>query len=97
MCAQVATAAHMTHIASRDLHNHTGDVLRRVADGERITVTRHGRPVAEIAPLSPPGRPVFFTRAELAAELGPHQADSRLRDELAVLAGDTTDDLGPVR
>ena len=40
---------------------------------------------------------VFFTRAELAAELGPHQADSRLRDELAVLAGDTTDDLRPVR
>jgi prevent-host-death family protein len=44
----------MTHIASRDLRNHTGDVLRRVADGERITVTQHGRPVAEIAPLSPP-------------------------------------------
>jgi prevent-host-death family protein len=86
----------MTNIASRDLRNHTGDVLRRVADGEHITVTQHGRPVAEIAPVSPT-RPIFFTRAELAETLESHQADPALREELRTLAGDTTDDLGPIR
>jgi len=35
----------------RDLRNHGGDVLDRVAAGERIVVTRDGRPVAELIPL----------------------------------------------
>jgi prevent-host-death family protein len=86
----------MTTLASRDLRNYTGDVLRRVTDGEHITVAHHGRPVAEISPVSPT-RPVFFTRAELAESLQRHQADPALRDELERLAGDTTDDLGSIR
>jgi prevent-host-death family protein len=32
----------------RDLRNHGGDVLDRVAAGEHIVVTRDGRPVAEL-------------------------------------------------
>jgi prevent-host-death family protein len=32
----------------RDLRNHGGDVLDRVEAGERIVVTRDGRPVAEL-------------------------------------------------
>ncbi|MFN2323008.1 MAG: type II toxin-antitoxin system Phd/YefM family antitoxin [Trueperaceae bacterium] len=32
----------------RDLRNHGGDVLDRVAAGERVVVTRDGRPVAEL-------------------------------------------------
>jgi prevent-host-death family protein len=32
----------------RDLRNHGGDVLDRVATGERVVVTRDGRPVAEL-------------------------------------------------
>jgi len=35
----------------RDLRNHGGDVLDRVAAGERVVVTRDGRPVAELIPL----------------------------------------------
>lgn len=86
----------MTNVAARDLRNHTRDVLRRVADGERITVTQHGRPVAEIRPVGSM-RPAFFSRAELAELLRSGQTDPGLREELEVLAGDTTDDLGPLR
>ena len=85
----------MADVAVRDLRNHTRDVLRRVTDGERITVTQHGRPVAEIGPVAPM-RPRFFSRSELAELLLSDQADPALRDELSVLAGETTDDLGPI-
>lgn len=42
----------------RELRNQGGEVLDRVAAGERITVTRDGRPVAELRPLHRPPLPV---------------------------------------
>lgn len=39
----------------RELRNHGGEVLDRVAAGETITVTRSGRPVAELRPILSPG------------------------------------------
>lgn len=86
----------MTTVASRDLRNHTSEILRRVAGGDHVTVTQHGTPVAEIGPVSST-RPRSLRRAELLKILGTVQADPDLRRELAELAGDTTDDLGPVR
>jgi prevent-host-death family protein len=44
----------MSEISIRDLRNHGGEVIDRVEAGERLTVTRDGRPVAELRPL--PGR-----------------------------------------
>jgi prevent-host-death family protein len=41
----------MTEISIRDLRNHGGDMVDRVAHGERLTVTRDGRPVALLVPL----------------------------------------------
>ncbi|MCP3938655.1 MAG: type II toxin-antitoxin system prevent-host-death family antitoxin [Actinomycetia bacterium] len=35
----------------RDLRNHGGDVVDRAAKGERLTITRSGKPVAELRPL----------------------------------------------
>ena len=35
----------------RDLRNHGGEVLDRVEAGEHVTVTRDGKPVAELRPL----------------------------------------------
>ncbi|ORV14900.1 prevent-host-death protein [Mycobacterium celatum] len=35
----------------RELRNKGGDVLDRVERGERVIVTRDGRPVAELRPL----------------------------------------------
>lgn len=42
----------MTTVGVRELKNRLSEFLRRVANGERITVTDRGRPVAA---LSPPG------------------------------------------
>ncbi|MGC5617616.1 type II toxin-antitoxin system Phd/YefM family antitoxin [Georgenia sp. Z1491] len=86
----------MGQVAVRDLRNHTRDVLRRVTDGERLTVTQHGRPVAEIGPVTS-SRPTFLSRTDLAELLATSQADPGLRADLAALAGETTDELGPVR
>lgn len=38
-------------VTIRDLRNHGGDVLKRVADGESVVVTRSGEPVARIIPF----------------------------------------------
>lgn len=38
----------------RDLRNHGGDVVDRVQRGEHLTVTRSGRPVAELIPVRGP-------------------------------------------
>jgi prevent-host-death family protein len=43
-------------VAVRDLRNHGGEILDRVASGETLTVTRDGDPVAELRPL--PRRPL---------------------------------------
>lgn len=85
----------MTRIAARELRNHTAEVLRRVEDGEQLTVTSRGRPVAELSPVRV-RRAAPITRAELVRRLRRAQADAGLRDDLAGLAGDTTDDLGPI-
>lgn len=84
----------MATIASRDLRNHTGEVLRTVADGQCVTVTVHGEPIAEVRPVQ--RRRTHFRRAELLAILAQHQADPALTTTLAELAGETTDDLDPL-
>lgn len=38
-------------VTIRDLRNKGGDIVDRVAAGEHLTVTRSGRPVAELVPL----------------------------------------------
>jgi prevent-host-death family protein len=42
----------MAHVSIRDLRNHGGDVVDRAARGEQITVTRAGKPVAELRAVS---------------------------------------------
>ena len=44
----------MTTVGVRNLKNRLSEFLRRVAGGERITVTDRGRPVAVIAPPDAP-------------------------------------------
>lgn len=41
----------MSEVSIRDLRNRGGDVMDRVARGERLTVTRAGKAVAELNPL----------------------------------------------
>lgn len=40
-----------TTIGVRELKNRLSHVLRRVSDGERITITDRGRPVAVLSPV----------------------------------------------
>ena len=47
----------MDTVTIRELRNHGGDVVDRVEAGERVTVTRDGRPVAELRPLRARGIP----------------------------------------
>jgi prevent-host-death family protein len=43
----------MADVSIRELRNHGGDVVDRAARGEAITITRAGRAVAQLRPLSP--------------------------------------------
>lgn len=86
----------MTEIPSRELRNDTAGVLRRVEAGESLTVTSNGRPVAQLVPV-PRGRRSWLPREELIRRLEHFQADPGLRDDLRELAGETTDDLGPIK
>jgi len=46
----------MQSVSVRDLRNHGGEVLDRVARGEALIVTRDGAEVAELRPRARPGR-----------------------------------------
>jgi prevent-host-death family protein len=41
----------MNEATVRDLRNHGGRVLDRVAKGEQVTITRDGKPVAVLTPI----------------------------------------------
>ncbi len=85
----------MTEIASRELRNDTAGLLRRAQGGEDITVTISGKPVAVLTKLQS-ARRRWVKRDEILQRLRHAQADPQLRDDLVILAGETTDDeLGP--
>lgn len=42
----------MADVTIRELRNHGGDVVDRAAAGEPITITRAGKPVAELRPAT---------------------------------------------
>ncbi len=67
-------------VSIRELRNHGGQVVDRVAAGERLTVTRAGKPVAELRPVDRPA-----LRAETLLERWcrlPHLDPDRLREDL---------------
>ncbi|GMU77579.1 MAG: hypothetical protein AMXMBFR46_03780 [Acidimicrobiia bacterium] len=41
----------MADVSIRDLRNHGGEVVERAQRGERLTITRSGKPVAELVAL----------------------------------------------
>ena len=52
------TLHHMTNVTIRELRNEGGEVVDRAARGEQITITRSGRPVAELRALRIPFSPL---------------------------------------
>jgi prevent-host-death family protein len=72
----------VSDVSSRDLRNHTADVLRRVEAGERIRISVNRRPVAELVPLE---RPRWASGAAIERVLREAPADAGLIDELAAV------------
>lgn len=83
-------------IASRELRNDTAGVLRRVSDGEELTITVSGRPVARLVAVEQHHRR-WLPKAEFLSRIARVAADPGMRADLDRLAGDTTDDLDPLR
>lgn len=69
-------------MSSRDLRNHTADVLRRVEAGERVRISVNRRPVAELVPLD---RPRWASGAAIERILHESPADEALLDDLAAV------------
>jgi prevent-host-death family protein len=68
-------------ISQRELRNDSGEIMRRLDEGESFVVTRNGVPVAELSPL----RRHRFIRTDTAIALFRHAPNvdlARLRDDL---------------
>jgi prevent-host-death family protein len=72
----------MADVSSRDLRNHTADVLRRVEAGERLRISVNRRPVAELVPLD---RPRWASGAAIERVIQEASADAALIDDLAAV------------
>jgi len=75
----------------RDLRNRTAFVIDAVRAGERVTLTVHGEPVADIVPHRQRTR--WLAGARLREQLQERAADPGLRGVLDELAGQTLDEL----
>lgn len=74
----------MATVPQRELRNNTAALLRRVERGERVRITVHGHPVAELVPVE--RAQSFVPFAEVVGELrGLMGADDRLEEELREL------------
>lgn len=74
----------------RDLRNRTAEVISAVKAGERVVLTVHGEPVADVVPHAARAR--WVTGAAIWGELESRQADAHLTLELDELSGGTLDD-----
>jgi prevent-host-death family protein len=83
-------------VASRELRNDTGGLLRRVEEGETIVITRRGKAVADLVPHRP-ATSRWFTPDEVMEVVEHNSADPGLKGDLRRLVGETTDELGPIR
>jgi prevent-host-death family protein len=52
LVSRVIQCRAMANVSIRDLRNHGGEVVDRAARGEAVTITRAGKPVAELRPVS---------------------------------------------
>lgn len=70
----------MSDVSIRELRNHGGEVVDRATKGERVTITRSGKPVAELRPLDrePLSLDVVMARRRRLPPVDPE----RLRDDL---------------
>lgn len=77
----------MATVSQKELRNHVGEVLRRAEDGEELTITVSGRPVARLGP-APGARWVPSSRL---AELWSTASDPTLQSDLERMGGEVVD------
>jgi len=71
----------METIGAYDAKTHLPDLLKRVAQGEHFTITRHGQPVARLLPMSErPSDPAQVIEEILQFRQGRHLGDLSVRD-----------------
>jgi prevent-host-death family protein len=83
----------MAKVTIRELRNQGGEVVDRAARGEQITITRSGRPVAELRPLRPPRAPLSADSLLERWRRLPAVDPVALRDDVDELLGGDIDDL----
>jgi antitoxin (DNA-binding transcriptional repressor) of toxin-antitoxin stability system len=54
LCITRDTVTDMANVSIRELRNQGGEIVDRAAAGEQITITRSGRPVAELRAMRAP-------------------------------------------
>jgi prevent-host-death family protein len=73
--------AAMKTITMREFRLHAEEILARVQQGERITLTRRGKPVARLEPVRqdrPRTDDLFYSLHELADERGDSLTNTRI-------------------
>lgn len=71
----------MNEVGAYEAKTHLSELLDRVEGGDRIVITRHGKPVAQLTPL--PGRP-DRTAGEAVRGLLDFRGGHRLGSDLTV-------------
>ena len=73
-------------VSVRELHARTGHYIRKAAGRQRVIVTDHGKPIAELAPFRQERETPFFARRVLrpdfqkASEAGAFRPSAQHRD-----------------
>jgi len=70
-------------VSIRDLRNHGGDVVERAQRGERLTITRAGKPVAQLTAL--PATPLALDELQRRWARLPEIDPGRLRRDIDVV------------
>ncbi|HZU72072.1 MAG TPA: type II toxin-antitoxin system prevent-host-death family antitoxin [Acidimicrobiales bacterium] len=77
-------------VGVRELRNRTAQVIEAVQAGERVVLTIHGEPIADIVPHA--RRTRWLPGGWLGEQLADRAADPGLAAELDALAGQTVDE-----
>lgn len=93
-CSKCYIRSMYVEVASRELRNDTAGLLRRVEEGERIVITRRGKPVADLVPHQG-NAPRWLTPPEILEIREITAGDPTWASELAEMRA--ADDLGPIR
>ena len=83
-------------VASRELRNDTAGLLRRVEAGERIVITRRGKPVADLVPHMPARKPRGLTPDDVLKIRAITAEDPTFAADIERISGGPMGELGPI-